>query len=317
MWQVGEATGVLPGVSAAAAARVILLLMTDDASHEDLARLRRDGYVILESLLSRADIDALKAALAPHEENRPMGRNDFEGERTQRVYSLAAKGAAFHALAEHPRVLAILDATLMRGFLLSNLQSIRLHPGETAQAWHTDDAFYPVPRPRAAPLAISTIWAIEDFTDDNGATELIPGSHLWGTEHPDDRAFTPRKAVMPAGSVVVFDGALWHRGGANASTSTRLAISPQYCQPWLRPQESQLLIVPPERARSCSPRMQSMLGYSIHPPFVGQVDGMHPLRLVDPDFRRHKTEDHAIADRVLARPVVGMGGEPPSRGGSA
>jgi hypothetical protein len=80
-------------------------------------------------------------------------------------------------------------------------------------------------------------------------------------------------------------------------------VSPQYCQPWLRPQESQLLIVPPERARGLSARTLSMLGYSIHPPFIGQVEGMHPLRLVDPSYRAHKTGDCEVADRVLARPV--------------
>jgi ectoine hydroxylase-related dioxygenase (phytanoyl-CoA dioxygenase family) len=279
--------------------------MPDSTLADDLARLDRDGFVILERLLSASEIDAIVRALAPYEAGRPMGRNDFEGGRSQRVYSLAGKGAVFHALAEHPRVLAILDARLLHGFLLSTFQSIRLHPGETAQAFHSDDAFYLVPRPRAT-LGISAIWAIEDFTEDNGATELIPGSHQWGSEHPDDRPHEVKKAVMPAGSVVLFDAALWHRGGANASTGTRLALSPQYCQPWLRPQESQLLIVPPERAKGCSPRILSMLGYSIHPPFIGQVDGMHPLRLVDPSYRAHKTADREVADRILVRPEAEM-----------
>ncbi len=271
----------------------------------ELEALRRDGFVILDSVLSRGEVDAVVAALAPFEANRPMGRNDFEGERSQRVYSLAGKGDAFLALAEHPRVMRILDAVLLPSFLLSNLQSIRLHPGETPQAWHTDDAFYLVPRPRET-LGVSTIWAIEDFTEDSGATEVIVGSHLWGMEHPDTRTYETKKAVMPAGSVIVFDAGLWHRGGGNRSKSTRLAVSPQYCQPWLRPQESQLLIVPPDRAKHCTPRMRAMLGYSIHPPFIGQVDGMHPLRLVDPEYRAHKTEDHAVADRVLARPLAGI-----------
>jgi ectoine hydroxylase-related dioxygenase (phytanoyl-CoA dioxygenase family) len=276
--------------------------MPDDT---ELQRLTNDGYVILERVLGDAELAALKAALAPFEADRPMGRNDFEGERSQRVYSLAGKGAPFLALAEHPRVLRLLDALLEKNFLLSNLQSIRLHPGETPQAWHTDDAFYPSPRPRG-PQGLSSIWAIEDFTADNGATEVIPGSHRWGMEHPDDIEHDVVKAVMPAGSVIVFQAGTWHRGGGNASKGTRLAISPQYCQPWLRQQESQLLIVPPERARACSPRMRAMLGYSIHPPFLGQVDGMHPLRLVDPEYRAHKTEDRAVADRVLERPVAGM-----------
>lgn len=285
--------------------------------HEDeeaLAAFARDGYVILKGLLSSAEVAELVTALAPYEEARPMGRNNFEGEKSQRVYSLAGKGPTFMRLAEHPRIVAMLDALLMPHWLLSNLQSIRLHPGESAQPWHTDDAFYPLPRPRPTTLAVSTIWAIEDFTADNGATELIPRSHLWGGERPDDGASLADvggiQAIMPAGSVVVFDGAVWHRGGANraagATARTRLAISPQYCQPWLRPQESQLLIAPPDVAAACTERGREMLGYSIHPPFLGQVDGMHPLRLVDPNYRQNKTHDRAKADAVLEKPKAIM-----------
>ncbi|HVV88533.1 MAG TPA: phytanoyl-CoA dioxygenase family protein [Kofleriaceae bacterium] len=268
-----------------------------------LRRFRDDGFVILEGGLDRAALDELTRALGVFEDGRPRGRNDFEGEASTRVYSLAGKGDVFRRLAEHPWVMAMCDALLLPHFLLSTLQSIRLHPGETAQPWHTDDAFYLVPRPRPSTLAVSVIWAIEEFTEENGATEVIPGSHRWAGEHPDDRAHEVVKAVMPAGSCVVFDGATWHRGGANRSaTATRLAISPQYNQPYLRPQESQLLIVPPDAARACTDRVRSMLGYSIHPPFVGQVDGMHPLRLVDASYRGRKGADRATADRILARP---------------
>jgi ectoine hydroxylase-related dioxygenase (phytanoyl-CoA dioxygenase family) len=265
---------------------------------QTLQRLDRDGYVILEALIGEAEIRELIDALAPHEAARPRGRNEFEGTSSTRVYSLAAKGEPFLRLATHPRIVEILDALLLPNWLLSTLQSIRLHPGETEQPWHADDSFYFVPEPRPR-LAISCIWAIEDFTLENGATEVRPGSHRRGQPEPTEGV----PAVMPAGSVIVFDGGLWHRGGANRSTSTRLAISPQYCQPWLRPQESQLLIVPPDRAAACTPRQRAMLGYSIHPPFIGQVDGMHPIRLVDPDYhsngRAHLTEAAAIADRVL------------------
>ena len=271
---------------------------------DPLESLQRDGYVILERAIDRAAIDELCAALAPYEADRPMGRNAFEGRRSQRVYSLAGKGEPFLRLAEHPAVVSLVDRALLPNYLLSTVQSIRLHPGEAAQSWHTDDGFYLTPRPHARTLAITVIWAIEDFTADNGATELIPGSHLWGAEHPDTRDVAAIAAVMPAGSALVFDAALWHRGGANRSPGTRLGLSPQYCQPYLRPQESQLLIVPPDAARRCSDRMRAMLGYSIHPPFIGQVDGMHPLRLIDPDYRDHKTLDRVVADRVLTAPRI-------------
>jgi ectoine hydroxylase-related dioxygenase (phytanoyl-CoA dioxygenase family) len=271
---------------------------------EDVDTFQRDGFVIIERALERDAIDEIVRALAPYEAERPMGRSAFEGLQSQRVYSLAGKGEAFWRLAEEPRVLALIDRLLMPNFLLSTMQSIRLHPGEQAQAWHTDDAFYFAPRPHALPCAISVIWAIEDFTEDNGATQVIPGSHRWGLDHPDDHDYDVHVAAMPAGSAIVFDAALWHRGGENRTSKTRLAISPQYCQPWLRPQESQLLIVPPDTARACSERVRALLGYSIHPPFIGQVDGMHPLRLVDDGYRDHKTHDRVVADHILARPVA-------------
>jgi ectoine hydroxylase-related dioxygenase (phytanoyl-CoA dioxygenase family) len=271
----------------------------------DVASLKEDGYVVLENVLEDAAISELKAALEPYERDRPLGRNTFEGEQTCRVYSLAGKGQAFLRLAEHPRVVEILDRMLLPNWLLSTMQSIRLHPGETRQPWHTDDAFYLIQRPRPT-LAISTIWAIEPFTEDNGGTEVIPGSHRWEHEHPDERPHTVVPVVMPAGSVVLFDGALWHRGGENRSGSTRLALSPQYCQPWLRTQESQLLIVPPAQAVHCTPRARAMLGYSIYPPFIGQVDGMNPVRLVDPDYRtdnrKTMTREGKLADHFLKRP---------------
>lgn len=266
---------------------------------------QRDGYAILERAIDRSFCDELIAALAPFEADRPMGRNAFEGLRSHRVYSLVGKGEPFRRLAEQPDVLAVIDRVLMPNYLLSTEQSIRLHPGEQAQKWHTDDGFYHTPRPHPHTLAVTVIWAIEDFTADNGATEFIPGSQRWADDHPDDRHAPSIPAVMPAGSALLFDAAMWHRGGHNRSTGTRLAISPQYCQPYLRPQESQLLTVPPDAARTCSDRLRTLLGYSIHPPFIGQVDGMHPLRLVDPSYREHKTEDHVIADRVLTAPRPG------------
>lgn len=271
-----------------------------------LASIETDGYAILEEVLTDAQVTELTQALEPFERDRPMGRNEFEGERSHRVYSLAGKGAVFLRLAEQPRILELLDALLAPNWLLSTLQSIRLHPGETPQPWHTDDTFYPAPRPLATRLAVSVIWALEDFTEDNGATELIPRSHLWGIEHPDTRTYETVRAVMKKGSALVFDGALWHRGGANRSRGTRLCISPQYCQPWLRTQESQLLIASKDVARAASPRVRSMLGYNIHPPFVGQVDGMHPLRLIDPSYRTSKSAAGAIADRVLSRPEIAV-----------
>ncbi|MFE3103500.1 phytanoyl-CoA dioxygenase family protein [Nocardia tengchongensis] len=244
----------------------------------DLAALERDGYVILPDLLSPAELDEIRESVAPLLDR--SGRNNFEGHATQRVYSVLNKTRSCDRIADHPRVLALLDRLFMPNYLLSMLQVINIQPGENAQMLHTDDGFYPLPRPRK-PLGAATIWAIDDFTADNGATDVVPGSQWWGDELPDES--TPREpVVMRAGSCVFFGGTLWHGGGANRSANSRLALTAQYCEPWLRPQEAFTLSMTRDTVRAVSEDIRRMLGYSIHPPFIGQVDGMHPKRLLEP-----------------------------------
>lgn len=190
-------------------------------------------------------------------------------------------------------------------YLLTASQAINIHPGETAQPLHSDDVFYRIPRPRPA-ISVSTIFALDDFTAANGATQIIPGSHRWddaaleafftGIDFrtrnaadrvpedaplPDEVTRQLRDVTMPAGSVIVFLGTLLHRGGANRTARPRLALSNQYCEPWARQQENYSLAIPPERARALPERVQQLLGYSIHPPFMGHVNGLHPRRLLD------------------------------------
>ena len=242
----------------------------------DLAAVLRDGYVILPDLLRADQLAAIRTAVAPLLDRH--GRNPFEGHSTQRVYSVLNKTRACDVIADHPRVLALLDRLLLPNYLLSMLQVINILPGEKAQMLHTDDAFYPLPRPRKA-LGAATIWAIDDFTADNGATDIIPGSHRWGDQKPDSADRQP--VVMPAGSCVFFLGTLWHGGGASRSDRPRLAVTAQYCEPWVRPQEAFTLSMTRDTVRAVSEDIRRMLGYSIHPPFIGQVDGMHPKRLLE------------------------------------
>ena len=140
-------------------------------------------------------------------------------------------------------------------------------------------------------FGVSTIWALEDFTHENGATEVIPGSQNWPASR-EAAEHEVHKVAMPAGSVVVFDGRLLHRGGANNSSATRLAVTPQYCAPGLRQIENMVLAVPPNVAGTYSARIQNMLGYNIiEPGFMGYVDGMHPKRLIDERYRGRKYRD--------------------------
>jgi ectoine hydroxylase-related dioxygenase (phytanoyl-CoA dioxygenase family) len=243
----------------------------------DFAAVERDGYVVLENLLDPEDCETIRAAVTPFLDR--TGRNTFEGQRTQRVYSVLDKTRACDRLVDHPRVLALLDRLFLPNYLLSQLQVINITPGEAAQLLHPDDAIYPVPRPRP-PLGAATVWAIDAFTDDNGATVVLPGSHRWDADRGPSDHDTRISVVMPPGSCVFFIGTLWHGGGANRSDQTRLAITAQYCEPWLRPQEAFTLSTSRDAVRAVSEDIRRMLGYSIHPPFIGMVDGMHPKRLL-------------------------------------
>ncbi|HYE47923.1 MAG TPA: phytanoyl-CoA dioxygenase family protein [Caulobacter sp.] len=254
------------------------------------------GFIIFERVLEEEALSDLRTALEPH--FTKFGRNDFEGEKTNRVYALLAKGRVFADLAIHPLALAFAEAELGPTCLLSACLAINLHPGETAQPWHTDDGGIQAPRPRKA-WGVSCFWAIDETTELNGATEVIPGSHLWGDETPDGAArpvdfqtgsyrgggdpgarADAVRMTMPAGSLAIAKGTLWHRGGANRSDHARLIITPQYCAGWARPLETMTLAVPPAVAATLPERARELLGYSIHPPFMGYVDGAHPRRLL-------------------------------------
>ncbi|ATQ41448.1 phytanoyl-CoA dioxygenase family protein [Caulobacter mirabilis] len=257
------------------------------------------GYLIFENVLSPTEVQAIRDALAPYLDGGKSGRNDFEGFKTNRVYAMLAKSPVFADLAIHPLPLAFAEADLGPTCLLSACLAIKLHPGETVQPWHTDDSPVGTPRPRPA-YGLSAFWAIDDTTELNGATEILPGSHLWSDsqvaggltldtfanktpfEKDGDPGARPDavKLTMPSGSLAIAKGNLWHRGGANRSDAPRLIITPQYCAGWARQLENMSLAVPPAVVRTLPKRAQELIGYSIHPPFMGYVDGVHPSKVM-------------------------------------
>ncbi|WP_373474720.1 phytanoyl-CoA dioxygenase family protein [Sphingorhabdus sp.] len=259
----------------------------------------REGYVLFESVLDPEMIGDIRNALAPYLAADIAGRNDFEGLKTNRIYAMLAKGRMFADLACHPLALAFAEADLGKECLLSACLAINIHPGETVQPWHYDDSHYRLPRPRQS-LGVSAFWAIDETTELNGATEIIPGSHIWPEqnlpggntlatfsdkrmrsveEDPGAREDSIQVTMLP-GSLMLAKGTLWHRGGANRSDKSRMIITPQYCPGWTRQLENMALAVEPKIAANLPARAQQLIGYSIHPPFMGYVDGMHPTRLL-------------------------------------
>ncbi len=248
---------------------------------DDLEAFDRDGYVVVKGLL---DPDRLaQVAQATRDLLGPTGRNSFEGFKTQRAYALLAKTRQLDILATHPQILGFLKARLHDEPLLSAFLAINIRPGEAQQIAHYDDGFYQAPRPGPV-QGLSVIWALDPFTETNGATKVWPGSHKWESGREPTDADASTQAVMEAGDAIVFDGALWHAGGANLTEDRfRLAVTAQYCAPWLRTQENMSLSVPPEKVAEMADPLPSLLGYQIHPPFMGHVNGMHPRRLFEDD----------------------------------
>ena len=244
-----------------------------------MAQINRDGYIIIEDVFTQAEMDALKADASPRFKHA-AGRNNFEGLATQRLYTMMAETDIANPMVEHTLILGILDRIFEPNYLLSQLQVINIHPNEAAQPLHYDDGFYPWPRPRRA-LGAATIIAVDDFTEENGATVLIPGSHAWDDRMPTEADKAKLiKAIMPKGSVLFFLGTLWHGGGANQSSAARMCLTAQYCAPFCRTQENFSLSVPKARVKTFSENIQRLLGYSIHPPFMGMVEGKHPKRVL-------------------------------------
>lgn len=276
------------------------------------AAIDRDGYTIISDFLSEEELAEVRRVLGFYLGAR-VGRNNFEGYKTERVYTLVARGRIFFRIALDPRILRLCERYLLPNYLLTASQAIHISPGETPQPFHADDQFYSVPRPRPM-ISLSTIVAVDAFTAENGGTEIIPGSHLWSdaevgditgqifSETPEKQEPLEKRAqpvVMPAGACVVFAGTLLHRGGANRSNGPRCAFSMQYCQPWARQQENFTLSVPASVARQMPEPLQSLLGYSIHPPFMGQLSASHPKKALEPDYENRLVTQARLAGARL------------------
>jgi ectoine hydroxylase-related dioxygenase (phytanoyl-CoA dioxygenase family) len=238
-------------------------------------QLEADGYVAVRGMLDPDQVQAIRSDLTRVREDVPHGRNFFEGPRTRRIYAIFAKTRTLDGPAIDPLVLGVVERILGHA-QLSAPTGIAIDPGEVAQILHHDDSIYPMFRPHQE-IVLNTMWALDDFTEANGATRIVAGSHRWTDRQPDGD--TPTFAAeMPAGSVLFYTGSIWHGGGANTTDKTRLGVILEYAASWVRQQENHLLAVPRATARQLPEQLQELLGYNIRPPFIGYVDGRHPLR---------------------------------------
>ncbi len=239
---------------------------------QPLEELRTDGYVILRDVLRDPVLDEARNALRPLLDCQAWGKGEFFGNRTRRVHNVLAKTRAIDPLVAHPAVLELLRGTLIAP-QVSIVNAIEIHPGETAQFLHQDDVVFPIVRPHP-PLIVNTMWALTEFTAENGATRLVPRSQD-ATELDKDPSIVT--AEMEPGSVLVWNGGLFHGGGANHAQRPRLGLNVNYNCPWLRQQENQYLAIPKEVAATLSDEFLRLLGYDTHIDIYGLVDHRHPL----------------------------------------
>jgi ectoine hydroxylase-related dioxygenase (phytanoyl-CoA dioxygenase family) len=245
--------------------------------------IRRDGFAIVPRALAPEEVAELVAAVdrVLRDLAIPFGANEFLGFRTRRVFNLLGRDPLFERLPVHPALLPVVEQVLDRECLLSSLTAIEMHPGETRQPLHADDGTLPLARPHP-PFTCTAIVALSDFSEENGATHFVPGSHAFERRPRQGERAETLQAVMPAGSALLYHGSLWHGGGENRSAGRRLAIVVNYCAGFLRQEECQLLALPRERVARMTPRLQALVGYATYRGLLGHVDQRSPAEWVDP-----------------------------------
>ena len=243
--------------------------------------VRCDGWTVVPNAIDLGLVDEINEDLLRLE--RELGivpaDNLFEGLRTTRIYNLLVHGKLYERIPVHPNVLPIVERVLDPGLLISSLSSIAIGGDESAQMIHADDQVIGLPKPHP-PIICNTMWAITDFTEENGATRLCPGTHT--ADHSPDPLthYDSIPAEMAKGSVLVWVGSLWHGGGANTTDKRRVGIAMNYCAGFIRQQENQQLGIPRELARRFPRRLQELVGYSIYNGLIGHIDKQHPGKLI-------------------------------------
>ena len=263
--------------------------MTEADRARHLAEITERGYTIVPNAIELDLVEALNDTLLDLERRDGFGpgHNSFEGHNTIRIYNLLARGVAFARVPVHRNVLPIVEGVLDGGCLVSSLSSISIDPGEVAQPLHADDTLMGIERPHV-PLVCNSMWALTEFTEVNGATRVVPGSHRWRERPVYGAEYPSIAAEMARGSVLIWNGSLWHGGGANRSSDRRVGIAMNYCAGFIRQQENQQLGIPLAIVREFPPRLQQLVGFGTYKHLIGHIDKASPSQRVlgvDDSFR--------------------------------
>ena len=258
------------------------------ASVDDVVRvLEEDGAVIIKELASKETTALIERELEPHWQGIPLGDSEFLGFGTQRATSLIAISKGCGELAMNPLVRGTMDRLLLplcKRYRLHATNGVRVHGNETPQMLHRDDELFRGYFPHdGRQVLTNVIWALSDFRVENGATRVVLGSHESDEDfHPDENEFV--QAEMPSGSVMIYLGSTFHGAGHNATNSARTGLIIGYSLGWLRQEENQYLAVPPDIAKDLPVGLQELIGYAVHPPFLGWVDMKDPRSVIEQDL---------------------------------
>ena len=251
--------------------------------------LARDGCVVVDHLATPETVAQVHRELAPWLTATQAGGDEFSGHATRRTGGLIARSEAVRELLQDELVLATVGRVLSHAsnFQIHLTQMISIGPGESAQAIHRDQwAFDFFPFPRGTEVQCNTLWAMSEFTEENGATRLIPGSHRF-EDRLEFALEDTEAAEMEAGSVLFYTGAIYHGGGANRSNGTRYGLNLTYNLAWLRQEENQYLSVPQEIARELPEKLLRLMGYARGAYALGYVDDLRdPIEVIRPDLAR-------------------------------
>jgi len=250
------------------------------ASSEEVAKaLRDDGVAIIEELAPAELCDRVAAELAPHIAETKTGNDGFEGAHTKRPGALLRRSPSSVEMVAHDLILEVADQVLWPAkttFQIHLTQAICLGPGQTAQALHRDQwAFDFFEFPAEMEVEVSTIWALTDFTEENGATRVAPGmGHLVDSDVGSVTHSDTVPAEMPRGSVVLYTGRTIHGGGANTTGVDRVGVNVDYVLGWLRQEENQYLSIPRDVAAELPEKVQRLMGYQMGAYALGYMDDL-------------------------------------------
>ena len=261
-----------------------LITLPHDASLSSvISALEKDGAVVIQGILSDADTRSLTADAERYLDKTPTCDGNFFGFKTKRVGTMVAKSSVCQGMALHPTILGVMDHFLRphcTQYQLMVSQLISILPGERQQIIHADDPMFPFDKPTGMQVMINVMWAIDDFTEQNGATHIVPGSHLWPRGQRQPTPEETCQGVMSKGSCLIWLGSTYHAGGANFSDAPRRGIVTSYNLGWMRAQENYYLSIPLETVKGYPERLQALLGYFVHLPNLNTVEGRDPAELL-------------------------------------